>query len=148
TEIAAYLVATGIKKAEAEHLAGSWVTCGDFLESESNRVFDFVVGNPPYVRQEAIPKLLVEDYRKRFACFYDRADLYVAFFERGLDLLSPKGTLAFICPNRFTKNNYGRKLRKRITEDFKLTHVVDLPEASPFEPEVLSYPGIYVVKRG
>jgi hypothetical protein len=65
-----------------------------------------------------------------------------------LDLLSPKGTLAFICPNRFTKNNYGRKLRKRITEDFKLTHVVDLPEASPFEPEVLSYPGIYVVKRG
>jgi adenine-specific DNA-methyltransferase len=62
--------------------------------------------------------------------------------------LSDNGTLAFICPNRFTKNNYGRKLRQKIADEFKLTHVVDLPEASPFEPEVLSYPGIYVIQRG
>jgi methylase of polypeptide subunit release factors len=148
TAVEACLVANGLKKAEAVHLANAWVVCADFLAQETERRFDFVVGNPPYVRQEAIPKELVEDYRKEFSCFYDRADLYVAFFERSLDLLSEKGTLAFICPNRFTKNNYGRKLRKRITDHFRLTHVVDLPEASPFVPEVLSYPGIYVVQRG
>lgn len=142
------LVEHGAKKAAAKNLANNWVICADFLDTSLSRTFDFVVGNPPYVRQEAIPKELVEDYRKRFSCFYDRADLYVAFFERSLELLSEEGTLAFICPNRFTKNNYGRKLRGRICEHFRLTHVVDLPEASPFEPEVLSYPGIYVIQRG
>jgi adenine-specific DNA-methyltransferase len=142
------LTASGLEKPTAISLASAWVVCGDFLDSVVERRFDFIVGNPPYVRQEAIDKGLVEDYRRRFSCFYDRADLYVAFFERGLDLLSERGTLAFICPNRFTKNNYGCKLRRKIAQDFRLTHVVDLPEASPFEPEVLSYPGIYLVQRG
>jgi adenine-specific DNA-methyltransferase len=142
------LITQGVNQATATGLAAAWVACADFLAMTPEPRFDFVIGNPPYVRQEAIPKELVDDYRERFACFYDRADLYVAFFERSLEMLSERGTLAFICPNRFTKNNYGRKLRKRITEHFKLTHVVDLPEASPFEPEVLSYPGIYVVRRG
>jgi hypothetical protein len=148
TALVEVLLAYGVNKATATNLAAAWVVCDDFLAMPTQPRFDFVVGNPPYVRQEAIPKGLVEDYRERFSCFYDRADLYVAFFERGLELLSEQGTLAFICPNRFTKNNYGRKLRKRIAQDFKLTHVVDLPEASPFEPEVLSYPGVYVVQRG
>jgi hypothetical protein len=142
------LLGNGVNKATATSLAAGWVVCDDFLAMRTEARFDFVVGNPPYVRQEGIPKELVDDYRERFSCFYDRADLYIAFFERSLELLSEKGTVAFICPNRFTKNNYGRKLRKRIAENFKLTHVVDLPEASPFEPEVLSYPGIYVVQRG
>jgi hypothetical protein len=142
------LITQGVNKATATGLAVAWVVCDDFLARTPEARFDFAVGNPPYVRQEAIPKELVSDYRQRFSCFYDRADLYVAFFERSLEMLSERGTLAFICPNRFTKNNYGRKLRKRITERFKLTHVVDLPTASPFEPEVLSYPGIYVIQRG
>jgi adenine-specific DNA-methyltransferase len=142
------LLANGAKKATARDLAMAWVVCDDFLAIETERRFEFIVGNPPYVRQEAIPKALVDEYRERFSCFYDRADLYIAFFERGLQMLSEQATLAFICPNRFTKNNYGRKLRKQIADQFKLTHVVDLPEASPFEPEVLSYPGIYVVQRG
>ncbi len=142
------LLANGVNKATAIDLAGAWVIRDDFLAMATESRFDFVVGNPPYVRQEAIPKELVDEYRDRFSCFYDRADLYVAFFERSLEMLSEQGILAIICPNRFTKNNYGRKLRKRIAEDFKLTHVVDMPETSPFEPEVLSYPGIYVVQRG
>ncbi len=148
TVLVEVLLANGMNRAAARSLAAAWVICDDFLALPTEARFDFVVGNPPYVRQEAIPKELVDDYRERFSCFYDRADLYVAFFERSLEMLSERGTLAFICPNRFTKNNYGRKLRKRIAEHFKLTHVVDLPEASPFEPEVLSYPGIYVVQRG
>jgi len=148
SELAELLRAGGLMKNTATALAAAWVLCADFLDMPGERRFDFVVGNPPYVRQEAIPKALVEEYRRRFSCFYDRADLYVAFFERGLELLSEQGTLAFICPNRFTKNNYGRKLRQKIGQDFKLTHVVDMSEASPFEPQVLSYPGIYVVQRG
>lgn len=146
--MAGALIDAGVPTTAASRLSESWIINADFLGLRIDRRFDLVIGNPPYVRQEAIPKQLVDQYRSTFSCFYDRADLYVAFFEKGLRLISETGTLAFICPNRFTKNNYGRKLRALITGRFRLTHVIDLPEASPFEPSVLSYPGIYVVRAG
>ncbi len=110
--------------------------------------FDFVVGNPPYVRQEAIPKADLRHFRESLNCFFDRADLYLAFIERGLTLLSDRGVLGFICPNRFTLNRYGTKLRALITDRFKLLYALDLAQASPFVPDVMAYPGIYVIGQG
>lgn len=138
----------GIPRREASRLSRKWILCEDFLDHEFRKRFDFVVGNPPYVRQEAIPKPLLDRYRSEFECFYDRADLYVLFFEKGLKLLTDTGTLSFICPNRFLRNRYGKKLRALITREYSIRCVLDLAEASPFEPEVLSYPGIYVVGKG
>lgn len=142
------LVESGVSARVATKLAARWIVQGDFLEFEFDRAFDFVVGNPPYVRQEAIEQERLERYREKFACFYDRADLYVAFFEQGLKLLRDGGTLAFICPDRFTKNNYGKKLRSLIATQFGVQYVLDLAQGSPFEPNVTCYPGIFVVGRG
>ncbi len=55
--------------------------------------FDFVVGNPPYVRQELIPAPLLAEYRRRYQTMYDRADLYIPFIERSLSLLAEDGAL-------------------------------------------------------
>lgn len=132
----------------AKKLATAWVLAGDFLAHEFTNPFDFVVGNPPYVRQEAIPKSQLEEYRVTFDCFYDRADLYVAFLEKGLKLLSETGTLGFICPNRFAKNRYGCKLRAMISKGYRVKHIIDLPEGSPFDPPVSAYPGIYIIGAG
>jgi adenine-specific DNA-methyltransferase len=141
------LVHEGVRKAQASRLAQRWVTVDDFLEQDFGKV-DLVIGNPPYVRQEGIPKAKLARYRVAFDCFYDRADLYVAFFEKGLRLLTDGGRLVFICPDRFAKNQYGKKLRALIAEQFALEYFLDLAHASPFVPEVTSYPGIFVVKRG
>ncbi len=137
----------GITRRAASQLSRGWILCEDFLDLKLQQRFDFVVGNPPYVRQEAIPKTLVERYRSQFECFYDRADLYILFFEKGLRLLNDTGMLSFICPNRFARNRYGKKLRALITRKYSIGSVLDLAEASPFEPEVMSYPGIYVIGR-
>ena len=137
----------GIDAKLAAKLAAHWIVQGDFLEFEFDRSFDFVVGNPPYVRQEAIDQAILEQYRNKFECFYDRADIYVAFFERGLKLLRQDGMLAFICPDRFTKNKYGKKLRSLITARFGVRFVLDLAQASPFEPNVTCYPGIFVIGK-
>jgi len=137
----------GVASKLATRLANHWVTTGDFLEHEFGK-FDLVIGNPPYVRQEAIPKAKLKHYRAKFDCFYDRADLYVAFFEKGLKLLDDGGRLAFICPDRFAKNQYGKKLRALIAEQFAVECVLDLAQASPFEQDVTSYPGIFIVKQG
>lgn len=146
-QLMATLVSEGVTPKLASKLAQHWVIEDDFLERELPK-FDLVIGNPPYVRQEAIPKAKLEQYRSDFDCFYDRADLYVAFFEKGLKLLADEGRLAFICPDRFAKNNYGRKLRAFIAVEFAVEHVLDLAQASPFEQDVTCYPGIFVLKRG
>lgn len=146
-ELRNLLLSAGVSRKLATELAQHWVIEADFLDHNFLGRYDLVTGNPPYVRQEAIPKRKLEKYRATLDCFYDRADLYVAFFERGLKLLSPAGKLAFICPNRFTKNNYGRKLRALIADNFSVEHVLDLAQASPFEAPVASYPGIFVIKQ-
>ena len=87
---------------------------GDFLLVELPWSFTHAVGNPPYVRQELIPDGLMAEYRARYSTIYDRADLYVPFFERCLAYLEPGGTLGFICagpldeePVRRTAAGYG-----------------------------------------
>ena len=142
------LAESGISSRAATRIAKSWVRTGDFLRLDVGGDFDFVVGNPPYVRQEGIDKDELAFYRESLSHFYDRADLYLAFLEKGLSLLGSEGMLGFICPNRFTRNRYGTKLRSHITKDFKLHQAIDLSQASPFEPEVLAYPGIYIIGRG
>lgn len=142
------LTESGVAPKTAKALSDGWVRHADFLGEDVGDGFDFVVGNPPYVRQEAIDKEKLLGYRQQFRCFFDRADLYMAFIEKGLTLLSQGGTLGFICPNRFARNRYGSKLRAMIAEEFSLTDYIDLAETSPFEPEVLAYPGIFIVQRG
>ncbi len=142
------LVLERMNKRSAVSLAKKWIVTDDFLRADLPSDFDFVIGNPPYVRQEAMSQEDLDFCREQMTCFYDRADLYMAFLERGLRLLSDKGALAYICPNRFTRNRYGAPLRDMIATEYQVTHAIDLPNASPFVPEVMAYPGIYVIKRG
>jgi hypothetical protein len=64
--------------------------------------FDVVIGNPPYVRQEALGPL--KPYlARRYASYHGVADLYVYFYERGLELLAPRGTLSYIVTNKWLR---------------------------------------------
>ena len=53
-DLEALLSRFGIGK-EATRLISIWLIAGDFLLERLPGQFDFVVGNPPYVRQELIP---------------------------------------------------------------------------------------------
>lgn len=131
----------------ATDLVNTWLIQSDFLLSSLPQGFDFVVGNPPYVRQERIPDALLAIYRERFATFYDRADLYIPFIERSLRLLAPGGHFAFICSDRWTKNRYGGPLRKMVSKNYHLKVYVDMMGASAFHSEVSAYPSITVIAR-
>ena len=112
------LQAEGCPPSQSRLLAEQWVRHADFLLTNWPEPFDFVVGNPPYVRIEDLPPKVLRRYRELYPTCADRADLYVAFVENGLRLLSERGCLAFICANRFTKNLYGRGLRQLIARQF------------------------------
>lgn len=109
--------------------------------------FEFVVGNPPYLRQEMIPPALLVQYRKLYATLYDRADLYVPFIERSLVLLADDGQLAFICADRWTKNKYGGPLRAMVAKNFHLRAYVDMVDTPAFDSDVIAYPAITLIER-
>lgn len=141
------LAAEGLDDKGAIALATSWLRQGDFLLTPIAGTFDVVVGNPPYVRQERIPNTLLSEYKRLFSTLYDRADLYVLFYERCLNLLGPTGVLGFICANRWIKNKYGGPLREMVARSFNLDVYIDLEQADAFHEQVDAYPAITVIRR-
>ncbi len=137
----------GLSASQATGLADAWLIRGDYLLVELKGRFDFVVGNPPYVRQELIPDELMAEYRERYSTIYDRADLYIPFIERSLRLLEEGGHLGFICADRWMKNRYGGPLRQTISVGFHLKTYVDMVDTPAFQSEVTAYPAITIVAR-
>ncbi|HQX79595.1 MAG TPA: Eco57I restriction-modification methylase domain-containing protein [Steroidobacteraceae bacterium] len=135
----------GMKAVAARAVAERWVQQADFLLTPIVGQFDFVVGNPPYIRIEQLSPLIQAEYRRRYATLFDRADLYIAFIERSLQLLASKGVVGFICADRWTLNKYGAPLRELVSRDYSVRTYIDLHKTSPFEAEVIAYPSIFVI---
>ena len=144
-KVIAVLKAEGIETKPATTLADTWLIKGDFLLTPLPFAFDCVVGNPPYVRQELIPAALLAEYRTRYTTVFDRADLYIPFIERSLNLLEPGGTLGFICADRWMKNRYGGPLRKLTADKFHLKMYVDMVDTPAFHADVIAYPAITII---
>ncbi len=128
-------------------LADSWLLQGDFLLTPLEGQFDFVVGNPPYVRQELIPAALLAEYRVRYQTMYDRADIYIPFIEQSLLALAKGGSLGFICADRWMKNRYGGPLRRLVADQFHLKIYVDMVDTQAFHSNVIAYPAITIIRR-
>jgi hypothetical protein len=141
------LAAHAVTGTAAIALADIWLIQGDFLLVDLPGSFDFVIGNPPYVRQEMIPDALMAEYRARYSTVYDRADLYIPFIERSLTQLEEEGHLGFICADRWMKNRYGGPLRRLVAEQFHLKIYVDMFGTPAFHSEVIAYPAITVIAR-
>ena len=137
----------GIARTLAHQLADAWLQKGDYLLCDDLPDFDFVVGNPPYVRQERIPDERMAIYRKRYATIVGRSDLYIPFVEMSLNRLAKNGTLGFICSDRWTKNKYGAHLRQMIADGFHLKIYVDMTDTNAFQSDVIAYPAITIIKK-
>jgi hypothetical protein len=147
TLAAKILIERGVTATTAKGLAESWVRTGDYLFDSMNVEANFVIGNPPYVRLEEIPEESAQLYRDAYPTMRGRADLYVAFFEAALRQLKPGGACAFICADRWMRNQYGAELRELITSDFSVDVVIEMHNADAFHDEVDAYPAITVIRR-
>ncbi|HCG8421176.1 TPA: Eco57I restriction-modification methylase domain-containing protein [Vibrio parahaemolyticus] len=141
------ILAKALTPQEATSIVDQWFYHGDFLLTDFSTCFSHVIGNPPYVRIENIPQSLLSAYRSRYHTMKERADLYIAFYQKCLELLEVKGVLSFICTDRWTKNRYGSSLRELISSNYQLDLYVDLYGQSAFQSDVLTYPAITQISR-
>lgn len=112
---------------------------------DSKGGFDVVIGNPPYVRQEAIKELKPALQKEKYDCYTGVADLYVYFYEQGVRLLKPKGHLTYISSNKWFRAGYGEKLRSFLGEKATVDVLIDFGDAPVFE--AIAYPSIILVSK-
>ncbi len=108
--------------------------------------FDVVIGNPPYIRIQALPRDEADYYRDRFASASGSFDIYVLFLEKGIELLKPGGRLGFICSSKFLKSQYGAGILQMIGQKCTVENIVDLSAQTVFA-EATTYPAIVVLKK-
>ncbi len=109
----------------------------DYLLNQSNKKYDLVITNPPYISYNNISGEHVDldklDYIKKIQANLDyndlglnpqeidmRSDIYLYFFLKGLNQLSDDGKLIFLCSDKWLDTKYGKPLRKILTKNFKL----------------------------
>jgi type I restriction-modification system DNA methylase subunit len=95
--------------------------------------FDVIIGNPPYVRIQTLPKDQVTFFNKNFVSATGNYDIYALFVEQGLKLLKPGDILGYILPHKFFQAAYGQGLRKLIAEQKALMEVVNFRDNQIFE---------------
>lgn len=88
----------------------------------NDKVFDLIVGNPPYMKTEDIKAFTPKEkslYEKgnRYRSAYKQYDKYFLFIERALSLLKPDGYLGYIVPRKFMKVGAARELRNLIAKN-------------------------------
>lgn len=98
--------------------------------------FDAMIGNPPYIRIQVLRESspLQADFISRN---YQTAregnfDIYVAFIERGLQLLNPTGRLGFILPHKFFTAKYGQATRELLAAKRAVERVVHFGDQQVF----------------
>ncbi len=141
------LTERGLSRPLSESLAARWVRNEDYLFAATGIEADFVIGNPPYVRLEEIPCEMASAYRNAYPAMTGRADLYIAFFEAALHQLKDNGVCAFICADRWMRNQYGAGLRDLIASAYGVETVIDMHHANGFQDDVDAYPAITVIRR-
>jgi len=104
--------------------------------------FDIVIGNPPYVKQQKLQEQK-PNLKKSYSCFTGTADLYVYFYERGLQLLTNGGIFTFITSNKWMRTGYGQRLRELIKAHTRIISLIDFGDAEIFD--AIAYPCIIIL---
>jgi adenine-specific DNA-methyltransferase len=82
-----------------------------------NNGFDIVVGNPPYVGSSKMDEETKDLLKNWSVSSTGKPDLYIPFFEIGMENLNENGVLGYITVNTFYKSLNGRSVRSYFSEN-------------------------------
>jgi hypothetical protein len=96
--------------------------------SELPERFDAQALNPPYLSHRLMPKVLSKFLQLHYeGCHYD---MYAAFLELGIRLMSENGKLSLICQQSFLTTARYEELRRKLIERCRINSIVQLGPGS------------------
>ncbi|MDD5862159.1 MAG: N-6 DNA methylase [Prevotella sp.] len=97
-----------------------------------DNIMDYVIGNPPYVRVHNLDDMYDQVKAYSFATG-GMTDLYLVFYEIGLNMLKNGGVLCYITPSSWINSIAGINLRTYIYTHKCMREVIDLAHYQAFE---------------
>jgi len=98
--------------------------------------FDVVIANPPYVEHKKL-KGISSQLKEKFQTYSGTTDLYVYFYEKGLNILKSQGIITFISSDKFFRTRYGTKLRGLLSKN-RILQIIDFTDVHVFDALVAS----------
>ncbi|GHT20670.1 DNA methyltransferase [Planctomycetales bacterium] len=119
-----------------------------FLANNETEKFDYIVGNPPYIR---IQHLDIEQ-RQYIQQHYDfckigSTDIYIAFYELCLNLLTDNGVCGLITPNTFLCTETARIMRQYFAMNKNLLQITNYGDIQIFD-DATTYSAITIFNKG
>ncbi len=90
-----------------------------------NNGFDIIVGNPPYVGAVKIDDESKQLLKNWSVSSTGKSDLYIPFFEIGMENLNDTGVLGYITVNTFYRSLNGRSVRRYFSRNRFCLSIVD-----------------------
>lgn len=121
---------------------------GDILDIDTSILpaFDFVIGNPPYVRIHNLDKNRLADIKSKYVlCRKGIIDLFLVFFEIGITSLNMNGgKLGFITPNSYLRNSTYVDFRNFLLTKGYISQIVNFKSNKVFS-DAATYPAITIL---
>ena len=110
------------------------ITCADtmFVHEYDNKM-DYVIGNPPYCNIHDIPKEKREFVKQYKFANGGMTDMYLVFFEIGINMLNENGKLAYITPNSWLTSTAGTNFRNYLKDSNTLLEIYQYGHYKVFE---------------
>lgn len=110
-----------------ENIQYEWTNLynGDTLTYIPPTQFDYCIGNPPYIRVHDCSQGTRKIIRENYVMGKGNTDLYVIFYEKGLQCLKETGILCYIAPNSYFKNSSQKAFRQYLCENNLVEEIID-----------------------
>jgi methylase of polypeptide subunit release factors len=106
----------------------------DLFSMNTTPKFDYIIGNPPYIRIQHLDLEQRTYIQKNYDfCKNGSTDIYIAFYELCLNLLSKEGICGLITPNTYFFTETARQLRQYFVVNRNLLQITNYGDIQLFE---------------
>jgi adenine-specific DNA-methyltransferase len=100
----------------------------DFLDFETEKKYDFIIGNPPYI--ELCYSFYTKKQQELIKNKYDnisngRINLVHIFMKKSMEIINDDGIIAYLLPSSILTSPTYKKIREYIFNNFKVEHLIE-----------------------